>query len=296
MTAIAQERVGSRKPAAKTALPASLFLGPATCGVLLMLVAPLCLLARFSVNRFDATELMIEAFTPANYVRFATDAFYVDVLRTTLTVAILSTALCLLFGIPIAYRLARTQSRWKTAMTLLVILPLFIGSTVRCVGWMILFSRGGLINLAASALVPGSDVELIYTPTAVTIGILSFNLPYMILTLQSVFEGIDQRVEEAANSLGAAPARAFWRVVWPLALPGVLISTILSFILSMNAYATPVLLGGPRFHMMAPQLFFEFATNNNWPFASALAFILMATTLALTSVSSVLIPRRYRAG
>ena len=125
-------------------------------------------------------------------------------------------------------------------------------------------------------------VDLMYTPTAVVIGIVSVNLPFMVLTLQSVFEGIDTRLEEAAQGLGAAPARAFWRVVWPLALPGIGIAGILCFILSMNAYATPVLLGGPRFQMMAPLLYWEFGTNNNWPFAAALAFILMATTLLLT--------------
>src|SRR5206468_452053 len=108
---------------------------------------------------------------------------------------------------------------------------------------------------------------------------------FMILTLQAVIEGIDSHLEEAARGLGAPPGRAFWRVVWPLALPGVLIAGILSFILSMNAYATPVLLGGPRFHMMAPLIYAEFAANNNWPLAASLAFILMATTLVLTGIA-----------
>jgi putative spermidine/putrescine transport system permease protein len=95
--------------------------------------------------------------------------------------------------------------------------------------------------------------------------------------------------------LGATPARAFWRVIWPLSLPGIGIAAILSFILGMNAYATPVLLGGPRFQMMAPLLFWEFNTNSNWPFSAALAFILMATTLLLTTLANSIIPLRYRA-
>jgi putative spermidine/putrescine transport system permease protein len=273
--------------------PAVAFLGPATCVVLLLLVAPLGLLARYSLNRYDPTELMIEAVTPANYLRFFTEAFYWDVMRTTILVAVLVTCLCLLLGLPMAYRLARTTSRWKSAMMLLVVLPLFIGSTVRTVGWMILFAQRGVMDTAASLF--GSRIDLMYTPTAVVIGTLSVNLPFMVLTLQSVFEGIDVRLEEAARGLGAAPGRAFWRVVWPLALPGIGIAAILSFILGMNAYATPVLLGGPRFQMMAPLLFWEFDTNSNWPFSAALAFILMATTLLLTTLANVLIPRRYRA-
>ncbi len=86
-----------------------------------------------------------------------------------------------------------------------------------------------------------------YSEPAVIAAIVSVNLPFTILTLQSVFEGIDTRLEEAARGLGAAPARAFFRITWPLALPGILIAAILCFILAMNAYATPLLVGGPRF-------------------------------------------------
>jgi putative spermidine/putrescine transport system permease protein len=170
---------------------------------------------------------------------------------------------------------------------------LFVGSTVRMVGWMILFAHGGMVDVLTARWF-GVHVDLMYTTTAVVAGIVSINLPFVILTLQSVFEGIDARLEEAARGLGAAPGRAFRRIVWPLALPGVLIAGILCFILAMNAYATPYLLGGPRFQMMAPLIWFEFGSNNNWPFAAALAFILMATTLLLTALSNTLVPRRYR--
>jgi putative spermidine/putrescine transport system permease protein len=185
-------------------------------------------------------------------------------------------------------------SSWKSPLLLLIILPLFIGSTIRTVGWMILFAKSGMMDATAATLF-NRHVDLMFTPAAVVIGTLSVNLPFMVLTLQSVFEGIDHRLAEAASGLGAAPGRAFLRIIWPLALPGVGIAAILCFILGMNAYATPVLLGGPRFHMMAPLLFWEFNTNSNWPFSAALAFILMATTLLLTALANTVIPRRYRA-
>ena len=108
-----------------------------------------------------------------------------------------------------------------------------------------------------------------YTPTAVIIGIVSVNLPFMVLTLQSVFEGIDTRLEEAARGLGAAPAAHSGASSGRWRCPACGIAAILSFILGMNAYATPVLLGGPRFQMMAPLLFWEFNTNSNWPFSRA---------------------------
>jgi putative spermidine/putrescine transport system permease protein len=290
-TALATPR---RAPLSPDVAAAATFLGPATLLVLVMLVAPLLLIARFSVNQYDMTELMIETVTPANYIRFFSDPFYLGVLRTTLGVAAATTFLCLLLGIPLAYRLARMQSRWKSACMLALVLPLFIGSTVRMVGWMILFAHGGLVDVIARTLT-GAGLELMYTTFAVIAGIVSINLPFVVLTIQSTIETIDMRIEDAADSLGAPPGRRFWRVVWPLALPGTATAGILCFILAMNAYATPYLLGGPRFAMMAPILYWEFRTNNNWPFASAQALILMSTTLVLTASSTFLIPRRYRA-
>jgi putative spermidine/putrescine transport system permease protein len=151
-----------------------------------------------------------------------------------------------------------------------------------------------MINVVAGALL-GTRFDLMFTTGAVIAGIVSVNLPYVVLTVQGVFEGIDPALEEAAEGLGAPPRRAFWRIVWPLALPGIGIATVLCFILAMNTYATAVLLGGPRFQMMAPLIYWEFSSNNNWPFSAALAFILMATTLLLTALANVAIPRRYRA-
>jgi putative spermidine/putrescine transport system permease protein len=178
---------------------------------------------------------------------------------------------------------------------MVMVLPLFIGATTRTAGWMILFSHGGMIDIAVRALFGMSSLGLANTELAVIIGIVSINLPFTVLTLQAVFEGIDPRLEEAAASMGAAPAHSFRRVVMPLAMPGVLIAAVLCFILGMNAFATPLLLGGPRFQMMAPLLYWEFSSNNNWPFAGVLAFVLMASTLALTLAAGAVIPRRYRA-
>ena len=262
-------------------------LGPASLLMVLLLLLPLALLFRDSLNRFDPTELMIEAVTPANYLRFFADPFYRAVLITTIRVSLIVTTLCLALGLPMAWRLARTTSRWKSALVVLTVLPLFVGSTTRTAGWMILFARGGMLDRLMG-------LNLMYAESAVIAGIVAINLPFTVLTLQSVFEGIDPRLEEAAASMGAAPSRAFWRVVFPLALPGIAIAAVLCFILCMNAFATPLLLGGPHFQMMAPLLFWAFSTDNNWPFAAAIAFILMVTTLLLTAAAGHLIPRRYR--
>jgi putative spermidine/putrescine transport system permease protein len=290
----ALSRVEARQRRRETGAALTL-LGPASLLMLVMLIVPLGFLARYSVNRFDPTQMMIAAATPANYLRFFDDPFYWTVLVTTIRVSVIVTLVCLILGLPMAWRLARSTSRWKSALVVLTVLPLFIGSTIRTAGWIILFARGGVLDIVSTRLLGLGHVDLMYTETAVILGIIAIILPFIILTLQSVFEGIDPRLEEAAGAMGASPSRAFRRIVLPLAMPGVAIAAALSFILCMNAFATPLLLGGPRFQMMAPLLFYAFGTENNWPFA-AIAFVLMGTTLGLTGLANIAIPRRYRPG
>src|ERR1700690_2383333 len=213
-------------PDRRQASAATVLLGPASLMMLLMLVVPLGFLARDSLNRYDPTELMIAAVTPENYLRFFDDPFYWNVLVTTIRVSIIVTAVCLVLGLPMAWRLARSTSRWKSALVVLMVLPLFIGSTTRTAGWMILFARGGMLDIVSRDLLHAGGVNIMYSEPAVVLGIIAINLPFTILTLQSVFEGIDPRLEEAAASMGAAPMRAFWRIVFPLALPGVLIAAV----------------------------------------------------------------------
>jgi putative spermidine/putrescine transport system permease protein len=157
---------------------------------------------------------------------------------------------------------------------------------------MVAFGQKGVIN-AALDVIGISEQTLMYTPTAVFIGIVSVNLPFVILTLQSVLEGIDPSTQEAAANLGASPFEAFRLVTLPLALPGVVAAGTLCFILTMNAYATPLLLGGPRFQMMAPVLANEVLNQNNWPFGGTIAFVLIGFTLMLTAVTNLAVARRY---
>ena len=215
-------------------------------------------------------------------------------LLTTMRVAALCTVVCLVMGLPLAYVLARTQTRFKNVLIMLVVLPLFVGNAVRAAGWMIVFGSKGFLNVTLMQLgVIGQPLQIMYTEGAVIAGIIAVNLPYMVLTLQSVIEGINRNLEEAAFSLGAGPSTMFRRVLLPLSLPGILAGTILTFILGMNAYATPVLLGGPKFKMMGPLVYGQFQLNN-WPFGASAAFVLMTATLILTATANILVQRRYR--
>lgn len=275
-------------------LSAGVLIGPATVIVTLGLLLPLIILFRYSLNRFEPRVMMVEAFSLENYVKFFTDPFYTQIFFTTLRVALICTAVCLLLGFPLAYVLARTQTKFKNLLIMLVVLPLFVGNAVRAAGWMTVFGTKGFLNVMLQKFgIISEPLEIMFTEGAVIAGIIAVNLPYMVLTLQSVIEGIDRHVEEAAFSLGAGPVAMFWRVLCPLALPGIIAGTILTFILGMNAYATPVLLGGPKFKMMGPLVFGQFQLNN-WPFGSAVAYILMAATLILTATANLVVQRRYR--
>jgi putative spermidine/putrescine transport system permease protein len=275
-------------------LSAAALVGPATAFVTVGLLLPLLILLRYSLNKLGPRRIMIETFSPDNYVKFFADPYYTGVLWTTLRVAALCTLVCLVMALPLAYVLARTQSRFKNVLIMLVVLPLFIGNAVRAAGWMTVFGAKGFLNVTLMQLgVITEPLQLMYTEGAVVVGIIAVNLPYMVLTLQSVIEGINRNVEEAAFSLGAGPVTMFRRVLLPLSLPGILAGTILTFILGMNAYATPVLLGGPKFKMMGPLIYGQFQLNN-WPFGASVAFILMTATLALTATANILVQRRFR--
>jgi putative spermidine/putrescine transport system permease protein len=289
MTAAVHDPVGSRR------LTAAALVGPATAVVVAGILLPVLLLFRFSLNQFVPGKFMVEALTAANYVKFATDAFYIAVFVRTLRVALVCTVICLLLGFPMAYWLARTANRYKNLLLILVVLPLFVGNAVRAAGWMVVFGTKGFVNsvLAGLGLV-SAPLTLMYTEGAVIVGIVAINLPFVVLTLQSVIEGVDRSIEEAALGLGAGPFTTFRRALLPLAMPGVVAGGILCFILAMNAYATPVLLGGPRFQVMGPLVYRTFVGQSNWPFGAAIAFILMAATLTLSVASNVVVQRRYR--
>jgi putative spermidine/putrescine transport system permease protein len=269
---------------------------PAGLLVCLLLVAPMLMMARISLNHYDPTTLMIEALTPDNYVRAISDPYYQQVMISTLLLALTCTLITVALAFPAAYGLARMESKWKSFVTILTLFPLLVGNVVRSAGWIALLGNDGLINASLQGLgIISEPVKILYTPGAVVVGIVGVVLPYMVLTLSAVIEGIPRQTEEAAANLGANPFTVFRRVVMPLSAPGVMAGSVLVFILCMNAYATPVLLGGPQFQMMAPAVYDQFSRVSNWPFGASLAFILLAVTLLMTTLGSALLSKKLKA-
>jgi len=270
-------------------------LSPALLVITIGLLLPMAMMFRFSLNRYSANELMTQALTFSNYARFFGDAFYLGILGKTIAVALASTFVALVLGVPAAYFLARLSApRLKSALILMTVIPLLMGNSVRTAGWMVLLGDRGLCNAILIFLGIGDEpLRILYTGKAVLIALVGAILPYMIISLQSVLEGIERVYEEAALTLGAHPATMFRRVLLPMLMPGIFSGSLLCFILAMNAYATPLLIGGPTFQMMAPLVYQQLTKVFDWPFASSMAFVLMSVTLASLVLSSVFIQRRY---
>ena len=165
---------------------------------------------------------------------------------------------------------------------LLLVLPLFVGNAVRAAGWMVVFGQKGVLNagLAVLGLAPQT---LMYTPAAVFVGILSVNLPFVVLTLASVLEGLDRSVDEAALSLGASPAAGFRLVTLPLAMPGLVAGTLLTFIPASGDYINAELLGNPTTRMIGNDIQALFNAQS-LPAAASLSVTLMAAIVVIVLV------------
>ena len=206
---------------------------------------------------------------------------YLQVLVATFKISAVVTAVCLALGYPLAYVLATRRPRTAQLLMIIVVLPFFTSIIVRTYAWMVLLGRNGLVNQSLISLgLTDKPLPLLYNQAGVVIGMGYVLLPYMVLTVYSVMRGIDPGLVRAAHSLGASRLQAFRRVFLPLSLPGIAGGTLLVFILSLGFFITPALMGGPGDVMIAMLIEREVEITLNWSFASALAVVLLALTLA----------------
>ena len=261
--------------------------------ILLALPASLALLFFFIL---PMVYILIRTLTEngtADFTEFFTDPFYLDILCTTIRVSLVSTAVSLLLGYPTAYYMARTTSRLKQAMVIVILFPFLVSAVVRSYGWMVILGTNGLLNQLLLGLgLISEPLKLLNTEAAVIIGMIHLLIPYMILSLVGVLQSIDPNVEYAAYSLGASPMTTFRKVVFPLSTPGIISGCVLVFTMSMTSYVTPKLLGGSKFRMMATMVVQEINVNFDWGAASAISYILLAVILAV-QVVVVLVTGRY---
>jgi len=259
---------------------ALILLAPLLAALLLLFVIPQLIMLEASLGRRSAYGLVLHDWNVLNYVR-AFDPLYVRVLARSLALAVATTALCLLIGYPMAYWLGVVAPRrWRTALLVLVILPFWTSFLVRMYAWVFLLRTEGLVNAGLAALgLPA--LNLLYNDTAVVLGQVYGELPFMVLPLFASLEKLDRSLLEAAADLGAAPRRALWRVTLPLTRPGIVAGSLLVFIPSLGAYLAPDLLGGARTAYVGTLIQNQFVVARDIPFGSALSFVLSLVVLAL---------------
>lgn len=215
--------------------------------------------------------------TAANYLRVVTTPVYLQTLAITFEIAGWTTALALLGGYPVAYLLAHASERARDTLTLLVLMPFWTSFLVRTFAWMILLGRNGALNrLLLSLGVVDAPVALIFNFTGVMIGMVHAMMPLGILAMLSVMHRIDTNLVSAARTLGGRGGQAFWRIYFPLSLPGVAAGGLLVFITALGFFITPALLGGRREIMISQVIISVVQELMNWRFAGALSVVLLA--------------------
>jgi len=253
-----------------------LLMSPALAAVFLLLAVPVCFIAVYSFWLRTAVGTEQVGFYLDNWIEVLTDPFYRDILIQTLRIAAVSTVLCILLGYVPAYFIARSATRYKTLLILLLMLPFWISYIIRTMSWINILGVSGALNVFLLWLgVISKPLEILYNEGTVVLGLVHFLLPFMILNIYVSLDGIDVNLVDAARSLGCTGWQAFLEVTLPLSLPGLAAGCLLCFVLGAGTYITPMILGGPRDAMFANLVFDAIITQLDWPLGSALSLALL---------------------
>ena len=233
----------------------------------------------------DRLNLTLEA-----YERLFDDFLYGWLLLKSFGYAALATLLCLAAGYPLALLIARSPRKHRDVLVLLVILPFWSNFLIRVYAWMTIFGPQSFVMRAlngALGLVGLEPLSLLYTPAAVVITLVYVHLPFMVLPLYANLEKHDPALLDAAQDLGAGAWQRFWRVTFPLSLPGVYAGAALVFIPAFGIFAIPDLVGGTGGIMIGNVIKQQFLDTRDWPFGAALSLVLMAGALAASALAAV---------
>jgi putative spermidine/putrescine transport system permease protein len=270
-------------------------LSPLLLVLLVAFLLPVAALVPVSLRPYVAGEGIGAGWTLEHYVKAVTDSFYLEILARTIGLGAIVTLMTLVVGYPLAYILARSTSRWRHWLTLLVVFPLLLNLVVRTFGWIALLARRGLVNQWLIGLgVTEEPLRLMFNFTGLMIGLTHIFLPFMVLVLVAVIQNIPRDLEEAARVLGAGRWGVFAKVTLPLSVPGILSGSILVFVLTISALVTPRLLGGPTYKVMSTLVYEQFLQLLNWPAGSAMAIVLTLIVLLLI-VAGTRLARRWEA-
>ena len=225
-------------------------------------------------------------FSLINYERMIEYKSYARVYMITFQVSILTTILCILIGYPLAYFLAHIPRRLAGILMLTVLLPFWTSLLVRTYAWLVLLQKKGLLNdFAIHIGLWETPVKLVHNMTGTLIGMAHIMLPFLILPLYGAMRRIEPEMMHAAANLGAKPFQAFWKIFFPMSLPGMIAGSLIVFVLCLGFYVTPAVLGGGRVVMVATQITAILENQFNWGAASALGVVLLIATLIILYLS-----------
>jgi putative spermidine/putrescine transport system permease protein len=230
----------------------------------------------YPLSRIGAWSFFDDGFTLKFYREMLAEPEYVRTLGNTLEISLLSTALCLLLGYPLAYLMATTAPRARRVLMVLLLVPFWTSILVRTFAWIVILGNNGLVNKLLIELgLTNAPVKLLFNMTGVQIGMVHVLLPFMVLPLLAAMSRIDPNILRVARSLGAPPRRAFLHVFLPLSRPGIAAGCVLVFLLAVGFYVTPALLGGPGEITLATMIDMQINTFLNWGLAATLGVVLL---------------------
>ncbi len=237
-----------------------------------MIVIPMILILFYAFT-IEGNDVVSIKFSLENFTRFVTDTTFLRVVGKSLWIAFLTTIISIIMGYPIAYIISKARGKHGIILILLLTLPTWINMLVRTYAWMGILQEGGMLSkLLAFLGLPG--VSLLYTDFAVTLGMVYNFLPFMILQIHTSLAKMDNSLLEAAADLGASRFQSFWRVTFPLSLPGVVSGITLVFLPAVSSFFIPKLLGGGQYVLVGNVIESQFLTAGDWNFGSAISLIM----------------------
>lgn len=279
-------------------------LSPATFVIGLFFLAPLAIMATYSLLEPGLYGGVEWNFYPDNFGRVLGwadgtleefDPVYLEIILRSFKLAAITVVLTLLVCYPAAFWVARQPEKMRNFCMFLITLPFFTSLIVRLYAWVLILRPSGFINSTLLVLGINTPVNLIYTETAVLIGMTYIFIPFMFMPVYASVEKLDRRLLEASADLGASRWQSFWKIIFPMTLPGIAAGSIIVFIPSLGNFIVPSLLGGAQVLMIGSLVEQQFLAARNWPFGAALAMLLMVAVLVCL-ILNVLAQSRNKAG
>ncbi|MDR4946547.1 ABC transporter permease [Neobacillus cucumis] len=278
------------KTSLRTSLIIGLLLAPTLVVLMVFFLIPMLMMFFHSFEDNDFH------FTLQNYFIFFKDLYYWDILWSSVKISVWTVLVTFVFGYPVAMFMAKSEGKVRSLVTLLVLVPHLVSVVIRNFGWTIILNENGLINsLLMNLGIIQKPLRMMYNELGTVIGLADSYIVYMILAIATSLYAIDQSLYKAASIMGARRFTSFLTITFPLSLPGIFSGIVLVFSLSMSAFVTPALLGGTAVKVMPTLIYQEILITQNWPFGTALSFILLAFTLILAgSFTKLVETHRYK--